>query len=123
MPWQNPQGLHSKQYTCGHCNSLVASSTGYTSTNVGGRVVYLCPHCDRPTYFDGAVALPGVPFGAAVAHRATLKASAQPQAGTVDPRPVRRGGGFADHAGGHFATTMSKPRCAATFRRCAMTAR
>jgi len=68
MPWQNAQGLQSKQYTCGHCNNLVASSGGFASTSVGGRAVYLCPHCDKPTYFDAGVALPGVPFGAAVAH-------------------------------------------------------
>ena len=68
MTWHNTQAPGSRQFTCGHCNNLVASSVGYFSSNLATRVIYLCPHCDKPTYFDGLVPMPGVPFGMPVAH-------------------------------------------------------
>jgi hypothetical protein len=39
---------------------------GYASND--GRYIYLCPHCDKPTYFAGNIVMPGVPFGSPVAH-------------------------------------------------------
>jgi len=50
MPWRNTEGLHSIQYTCGHCGSIIASSTGYQSSN--GQKIFICPHCDQPTHFN-----------------------------------------------------------------------
>ena len=68
MPWNNAHGLASKQFTCGHCGNLVASALGYHN-HTGQEVIYCCPHCDRPTYFNSLQqALPGIAFGTDVAH-------------------------------------------------------
>lgn len=67
MPWNNLNTIGSRQYRCGHCSNIVATGIGYFS-NTAGQLIYICPHCDKPTYFDGAVPLPGVPFGNPVAH-------------------------------------------------------
>jgi len=68
MSWNNASGLPSRQFKCGYCSSLIASHMGYAS-HTGTRFVYVCPHCDKPTYIDEqANQIPGVPFGNAVAH-------------------------------------------------------
>ena len=68
MPWSNAQGMQSKQFTCGHCGNLVAASVGFPHQS-GREHVYLCPHCDKPTYFNAnQVPLPTVAFGNDVQH-------------------------------------------------------
>ncbi len=68
MAWSQWQNLNSRQFRCGHCSSLVGSSLGFVHQS-GQRFIYVCPHCDQPTYFDHTnKPLPGVPFGSPVGH-------------------------------------------------------
>jgi len=68
MPWSGAAGLTSRKFTCGHCGSIVASSAGWQQQG-GTGFIYLCTHCDAPTFFSRTGGpLPGVPFGKAVAH-------------------------------------------------------
>ena len=83
MSWHNLSRISSLRYTCGHCNSLVASDHGYFAANerpIESAVIHICPHCDRPTYFvfnnSGlTMQLPAAIFGRAVEH---LPAEIQP---------------------------------------------
>lgn len=68
MPWHNLQNLGSKAYTCGHCGNVVASVSGYHNSEFGGRTLYICPHCIRPTYFSKEGQLPGVAPGSEIEH-------------------------------------------------------
>ena len=68
MHWQNVHGLSSKSFTCGHCGNLIASSSGYSSNSINGAI-YICPHCEKPVYFDRTgIPLPGIAFGNDVSH-------------------------------------------------------
>ena len=67
MPWSNTNSIGSRQFRCGHCGNQVATNLGFFS-DVGGRLIYICPHCDKPTYFENNVPMPGVPFGNTVSH-------------------------------------------------------
>ena len=54
--WQNPMDLPSQEWRCGYCGNDVANDKGYVKINPGGGAsmigaVYLCPHCDNPTFF------------------------------------------------------------------------
>ena len=75
--WQNAQNLQSKKYFCGYCGNAVASAQGWVSRlhdpdtghSGSGPSIYICHHCDRPTFFDiGEAQYPGAPFGTPVAH-------------------------------------------------------
>ena len=67
MPWHNTNRIGSKQFICGYCGNQVGTALGFFS-DVPGRRIYVCPHCDKPTYFENDVPIPGVPFGNPVAH-------------------------------------------------------
>jgi len=63
--------IESRQYRCGHCGSLVASDFGFADRNKYGdadAVIMICPHCAKPTYFDGYVQVPGVAPGNEISH-------------------------------------------------------
>ena len=75
--WQNLQNTESKKYTCGYCGNAVASAQGWlskmhnpdTGQSGNGPTIYICHHCDRPTFFDiGESQYPGAPFGSPIAH-------------------------------------------------------
>lgn len=85
MKWQNtvnsaanPGYIRSKRYVCGYCDEPLASDTGYFAyhvdtngnalANLGPAVhVYICHHCDSPTYFDSdGKQTPGSAFGGTV---------------------------------------------------------
>lgn len=73
--WYRALDLQPRSYTCAHCGNLVSSSLGYRRTakpdGTGPQLaaVYLCPHCQEPTYVDPhGRSIPGEPYGAAVAH-------------------------------------------------------
>jgi hypothetical protein len=63
VDWQHTQSLAPKQYTCGHCGSLVGPNVGYYAANTPpdpqkpgtalSVALYLCSFCKRPTYFFG----------------------------------------------------------------------
>lgn len=66
MAWHNASGLGSRTYTCGYCGNVVASSLGFSSANNADYRVYICPHCDKPSYFTAQEQMPGVAPGAEV---------------------------------------------------------
>jgi len=68
MAWPNPQNLNSRQFACGFCGNLVATTAGYHNSNFGGRWIYICPHCLEPTYFTKERQVPGVAPGQEVSH-------------------------------------------------------
>lgn len=67
MGWVNVGGIHSREYTCGHCGKVVGSASGYHSNN-SGAIIYICPHCTRPSYFEDDKQTPGVAPGVEVQH-------------------------------------------------------
>lgn len=84
--WVGIQLMAQNNWTCGHCGLVVAGNLGFYkgtmaangqgqpfnpqfigNTNTVPRIA-ICPHCERPTFFDGTTQVPGVAFGAEVAH-------------------------------------------------------
>lgn len=71
MQWQNKTTIESRKYVCGFCGSTVASSQGYCTndtTNGYQGFIYICPHCDGPSFILGSKQLPGVAPGNTVQH-------------------------------------------------------
>ena len=68
MPWHGLNGIGPKQFCCGHCGFNVANDKGYFPNDNGGRI-YICPNCDKPTFFDeNSHQYPGVAPGNEVQH-------------------------------------------------------
>lgn len=68
MSWQNENKIGSQKFNCGFCGNLVASDRGFFSNSRHDRV-YICPHCDNPSFFAQAgQQVPGVAPGNDVAH-------------------------------------------------------
>lgn len=68
MAWQQISQLTPKKFSCGYCNYSVANDRGYFN-NQGSSRIYICPSCDKPTYFDDwDRQTPGVAFGNPVIH-------------------------------------------------------
>ena len=63
MAWQNEGQLASCSFTCGHCGFVVASDRGYSNKQDPGARVFICPHCDKPTYLAHGVQIPGLAPG------------------------------------------------------------
>ena len=66
MPWHQVSGLQPRSFVCGYCGHKVGAHQGYLhAAGAGYGAIYLCPHCDRPTYFDppNSSRTPGVAFG------------------------------------------------------------
>jgi len=65
--WQNAGSIEPHQFTCGYCDSLVASSRGWSGVNNRNgdtSTIYICPFCAAPTAFVVNVGqIPGVSFG------------------------------------------------------------
>lgn len=54
----------SRKYICGYCKNNVASKTGWVyKRGKLNPIIYICPHCDCPTYFEGTSQTPGVSYG------------------------------------------------------------
>jgi hypothetical protein len=72
LGWQQATTLESRGYVCGHCGNSLASNVGYwKGANPDGSgnptwFIYICHHCRKPTFFDGAGQTPGIRFGADV---------------------------------------------------------
>ena len=69
--WENVGKQYSKKYFCGHCSYRVSSNLGYQhSGNLD--IIFICPECSRPTYFDPkpnkVIQIPGVVPGNSVNH-------------------------------------------------------
>ena len=68
MQWNNLKGISSKEYKCGYCGNIVASDKGY-NTNQPSYLIYICPHCESPSYFSPPdKQIPGVAPGNDVGH-------------------------------------------------------
>jgi len=64
MAWNNITNLTSYQYICGFCNQKVASEKGWFEGNINlGPRIYICPDCEKPTYFEGISQTPGIIYG------------------------------------------------------------
>jgi DNA-directed RNA polymerase subunit RPC12/RpoP len=60
--WHNATALTSKAYLCGHCGRDVASELGdftNTATTNMQASLYVCPYCNRPTFFFLNQQVPG----------------------------------------------------------------
>ena len=52
MPWNQASSLPSQSFVCGHCGHTVGAHLGWhEQRGIGIGAIYICPHCDRPTYF------------------------------------------------------------------------
>lgn len=65
--WQHPQQISTHRYRCGYCGLSVASDRGLSSDDPHRRI-YICPHCEKSTYFEMNLQVPGVVPGVDVAH-------------------------------------------------------
>ena len=65
--WHNTFTLSSKQFICGYCGSLIASSVGFRTDNNSGWI-YICTHCKEPNYFDEdrSIRIPNEKYGSEV---------------------------------------------------------
>jgi hypothetical protein len=68
MAWQGLNNIETKQFRCGHCGYNVANDKGYFPNNHHLRRIYICPNCDKPTFFDESARHPGVAPGNEVQH-------------------------------------------------------
>lgn len=52
--WEQVQNLVPREFICGYCNFFVSSEKGliYRDTQTIFGHIYVCPNCDKPTYFD-----------------------------------------------------------------------
>lgn len=68
MKWESVATLHSLAFTCGFCGNAVATREGYYAADAPKNNVRICPHCTKPTYFEGDKQIPGIAPGAEVAN-------------------------------------------------------
>ena len=72
MNWQGPSAIVPLQYVCGYCGNKVASNLGIFAREPLERgnsaYVYICPNCDKPTYFCNGVLVPSAAPGNNVAN-------------------------------------------------------
>jgi len=67
--WHNISTMESRGYTCEFCGKPLASEKGYFAkrlhTNDVIARIYVCHHCERPTFFDlhQGIQVPGSRFG------------------------------------------------------------
>ncbi len=52
--WINDGDITSKAFICGFCSHNIASAKGYRCDGFN-YMIYICPHCERPTFFDFAI--------------------------------------------------------------------
>jgi hypothetical protein len=68
MDWAQAQSITSKSYTCGYCGNVVASDRGYRRASTADKGIYICPHCDKPSFLSDSLQIPGVASGNEVTH-------------------------------------------------------
>src|SRR4051794_26073735 len=68
MTWYHVGNNESREFKCGHCGNVVATRVGYHHNPPTSKLIYVCPHCDKPTYFEPGTQLPGVAPGVEVRH-------------------------------------------------------
>lgn len=67
--WYGIGSIESKNYVCGYCGNDISSfrgyyisTDGYTSPN-GEGYIYICHHCNKPTYISYNCQVPGSLYG------------------------------------------------------------
>ncbi len=68
IPWQNLSSIEARTYTCGYCGKIVGSDRGYFVERLHELRIYICPFCERPSFFMGGSQTPGVAYGNEVDH-------------------------------------------------------
>jgi hypothetical protein len=65
--WNSAGAIGNKSYICGFCGHQVGPHLGYIATNHPNpqtRQIYICPTCDKPTFFDeNKKQTPGIRIG------------------------------------------------------------
>jgi hypothetical protein len=65
--WEREQDIQSKSFVCGFCGHGIASSKGYTDRGTSAKI-YICPHCNKPSYHYNGVQVPEIAPGNEVGH-------------------------------------------------------
>ena len=65
VQWQNINEIESRQFKCKYCGSFIATAAGYFRNHTSWRI-YICSHCERPTFFEGDKQNPSPIIGDAV---------------------------------------------------------
>ena len=68
MEWASVNNLNPKSFTCGYCGKIVASASGFFTSDQPQRFIYVCPNCKHPTLFEDDKQIPGVAPGVEVPH-------------------------------------------------------
>lgn len=69
--WYNLSTLPNKNYICGYCGKDISSCKGYyIESNIsrdasGEGYIYICHHCNKPTYISYGSQTPGAMYGEA----------------------------------------------------------
>jgi len=72
MKWKDIRAIKPRKYICAYCGRNVASDKGFVSLFERDNslnysyVIYICPMCDKPTYFESFEQIPQIPFGDSV---------------------------------------------------------
>lgn len=66
--WKNNCTLPERKYICGYCGEDIMSNIGYYIANANGGIsgegyIYICHHCNKPTYICYHEQVPGATFG------------------------------------------------------------
>jgi hypothetical protein len=60
--WQSvAEVARRRAFICGYCGHDVGSAVGYYGGN--DHIIYICPYCQKPTYFNRDTPTPGPIFG------------------------------------------------------------
>lgn len=65
--WAGIHQLNVRRFKCGFCGMVVGSDRGYFNNNLL-QMIYICPHCKRPTYFEQNGQFPAPLLGSSVSN-------------------------------------------------------
>ena len=69
--WNGVTKMISAEFTCGYCGKIVGSDSGFFSNETldgAQAIIYICPHCARPTFSHKGIQFPDVAPGNEVSH-------------------------------------------------------
>lgn len=80
--WRGNDDMNENRYNCGYCGSITSTVQGMNLRNYdiigdsykrdGNNGVYICTHCNMPTFIWGEQQVPGNRFGSEVNHLPNL---------------------------------------------------
>jgi hypothetical protein len=66
MPeWKNVIKISPRKYICGYCGNDISSEKGFSSDEYW-ELIYICHHCQKPTYFSSNSQFPGPLIGSKI---------------------------------------------------------